>query len=55
MDVFNEIIKNSGLSLLSTLHKNLVLLLFSVIIVTLFAMLIILLGYGSQMTIQFGY
>ncbi len=55
MDVFNEIIRNSALSLLSTLYKNLVLLLFSAIIVTLFAMLVILLRYGSQMTLQFGY
>ncbi len=55
MDVFNEIIRNSALSLLSTVYKNLVLLLFSTIIVTLVSMLVILLRYGSQMTIQFGY
>lgn len=55
MDVLNEIIRNSALSLLSTLYKNLVLLLFSAIVASLFAMLIILLRYGSQMTMQFGY
>ena len=55
MDVFNEILRNSALSLLSTVYKNLVLLLFSTIIATLVSMLVILLRYGSQMTIQFGY
>jgi len=55
MDVLNEILKNSALSLLSTVYKNLILLLFSAIVVTLLATLVILLRYGSQMTLQFGY
>jgi len=55
MDVLNEILKNSALSLLSTVYKNLILLLFSAIVVTLLAMLVIILRYGSQMTLQFGY
>lgn len=55
MDVFNEIIKNSALSLLSNTYRNIVLLVFSIIMVTILSMLVILLRYGSQMTLQFGY
>jgi len=55
MDVLNDIIRNSALSLLSAGYKNLVLLLFSSIVVGLFIMLVTLLRYGSQMSVQFGY
>ncbi|MFD0797645.1 hypothetical protein ACFQZJ_09245 [Maribacter chungangensis] len=55
MDVLNDIVRNSALSLLSNLYRNLVLLLFSSIVVGLFAMLVTLLHYGSQMSVQYGY
>ncbi|MEO0528523.1 MAG: hypothetical protein AAFZ89_14925 [Bacteroidota bacterium] len=55
MDVINEIIQQSAIGPLSKWYKSLVLLLFSTIVTVLMAMLVILLKYGSQMSIQFGY
>jgi len=55
MDVINEIIQNSAIGPLSRTYKNLVLLLFSTIVSILFTMLVVLLTYGPQLTIQFGY
>lgn len=55
MDVLKEIMNNGPLGLLSFWSKSLVLLLFSAIVSTLLTMLIILLIYGNQIPIQFGY
>ncbi|MGB5820569.1 MAG: hypothetical protein WBG90_13885 [Saonia sp.] len=55
MDVINEIISQSAIGSLSKWYKSLVLLLFSSIVTVLMTMLVILLKYGSQMSIQFGY
>lgn len=55
MDVINEIIQNSAIGPFSKLYKSMVLLLFSSIVTMLGAMLVVLLTYGSHMTIQFGY
>lgn len=55
MDVIKEIIQNSAIGPLSKLYKSMVLLLFSTIVTMLGAMLIVLLKYGPQMTIHFGY
>jgi len=55
MDVINEIMEKSALGALSSWTKSLVLLLFSAIVITLTTMMAILLTYGSQMSIQFGY
>lgn len=55
MDELNEIIRNSALSLLSSFYRNLVLLLFSCIVVGLFVMLITLMRIGSHQSVQFGY
>jgi len=55
MDVINEIIEKSALSALSIWSKSFVLLLFSTIVLTLMTMLGVLLLYGSQIHIQFGY
>jgi len=55
MDVINEIIQKSALGELSNVYKSFVLLLFSSIVSTLLTMLVILLKYGPNMTVQFGY
>ena len=55
MDVFKEIVNNGPLGLLPFWSKSMVLLLFSAIVSTLFTMLLILLVYGSEVSIQFGY
>ncbi len=55
MDVIKEIMQNGPLGLLPVWSKSLVLLLFSAIVATLATMLMILLRYGSEISIQFGY
>lgn len=55
MDVIKEILNNGPLGLLSIWSKSMVLLLFSVIVSTLLTMLIVLLRYGNEISIQFGY
>ena len=55
MDVIKEILNNGPLGLLSFWSKSMVLLLFSAIVSTLFTMLTILLIYGHEISIQFGY
>ncbi len=55
MDVVKEIIQNSAIGPLSKGYKSLVLSLFVSIVGTLLTMLVILLRYGFDMNIQFGY
>ncbi len=55
MDVVKEIIQNSAIGPLSNGYKGLVLSLFASIVGTLLTMLVVLLRYGPEMTIQFGY
>jgi len=55
MDVIKEILNNGPLGLLSFWSKSMVLLLFSAIVSTLLSMLTVLLVYGSEISIQFGY
>lgn len=55
MDVIKEILKYGPLGLLSFWSRSMVLLLFSAIVSTLLTMLTILLVYGNEMSIQFGY
>ncbi|WP_165395210.1 hypothetical protein [Flagellimonas allohymeniacidonis] len=55
MDVIKEIIENSAAGPLSKGYKTLVLSLFASIVCTLFTMLVVLLSYGSNLNIQFGY
>nr|WP_299342867.1 hypothetical protein [Allomuricauda sp.] len=55
MDVFKEIFENSAAGPLSKGYKTLVVSLFASIVCTLFTMLVILLRYGFEMNIQFGY
>jgi hypothetical protein len=55
MDVIKEILNNGPLGLLSFWSKSMVLLLFSAIVSTLLTMLAVLLVYGSEISIQFGY
>ncbi len=55
MDVINEIIRKSALSLMSKGYKSLVLLLFSAIVSILLTMLMILIIKGPDTIIQFGY
>lgn len=55
MDVINEIIQNSAIGTLSKVYKSMILLLFSTIVTMLGIMMVVLLKYGSHMTIQFGY
>ncbi|WP_164721422.1 hypothetical protein [Maribacter sp. MJ134] len=55
MDVINEILQKSALGVLSNAYKSLVLLLFSAIVTTLLTMLVLLITYGSHITVQFGY
>ncbi|WP_165819389.1 hypothetical protein [Flagellimonas aquimarina] len=55
MDVVKEIIQNSALGPLSNGLKGLVLSLFASIVGALLTMLVVLLKYGPQMSIQYGY
>ncbi|MFT4830474.1 MAG: hypothetical protein ACI815_000108 [Psychroserpens sp.] len=55
MDVINEIIQQSPIGKWPIGYKSAVLLLFLSIVITLFCMLIVLLKYGPNMTIQYGY
>ena len=55
MDVVKEIIQNSAIGTWSNGYKSLVLSLFASIVGTLLTMLVILLRYGPEMNIQFGY
>jgi len=55
MDVIKEIMRNGPLGLLSFWSKSMVLLLFSAIVSTALTMLIFLLIYGNEVSIQFGY
>lgn len=55
MDVIKEIIDKSAAGTLEKGFKALVLSIFASIVCTLFGMLFVLLRYGSDMNIQFGY
>ena len=55
MDVINQIIKDSALGQGQNWLKSLVLAVFASIVVTLFAMLIVLLLNAPHMNISFGY
>lgn len=55
MDVIKEIVQKGPLGLLSFWSKSMVLLVFSAIVSTSLTMLIFLLIYGNEVTIQFGY
>ncbi|SHG31589.1 hypothetical protein [Flagellimonas flava] len=55
MDVVKEIIRNSAIGPFSKGFKSVVLSLFVSIVCTLFTMLVLLLWYGNETTIQFGY
>lgn len=55
MDVIYEIIQQSPIGPLSKGYKRLVLSIFSSIVLTLFAMLLVLLSNASQLTIHYGY
>ncbi len=55
MDVLNLIVRNSSLNGMPNWYKATTLLLFTTIFVMLMCMLAILLAYGPQTTIRFGY
>lgn len=55
MDVMKEILSKGPLGLLSFWSRSMVLLLFSAIVSTLLTMLVLLLIYGNEISIQFGY
>lgn len=55
MDVLNSIIRNSSLKGMPKWYSATALLLFSAIVVSLLIMLSLLLVYGPQINIQFGY
>ncbi|MEX0316004.1 MULTISPECIES: hypothetical protein [Flagellimonas] len=55
MDVVKEIIRNSAIGPFSKRFQGMVLSLFASIVCTLFIMLVLLLRYGSETNIQFGY
>ncbi len=55
MDVIKEIVTKGPLGLLPFWSKSMVLLLFSAIVSTLLSMLVVLLVYGNEISIQFGY
>ncbi len=55
MDVMKEILNKGPLGLLSFWSRSMVLLLFSAIVSTLLTMLVVLLIYGNEISIQFGY
>ncbi|PRX55008.1 hypothetical protein [Flagellimonas meridianipacifica] len=55
MDVIKEIIEGSAAGALDKGLKTLVLSIFASIVFTLFGMLVVLLRYGNEMNIQFGY
>ncbi|QLG46906.1 hypothetical protein [Costertonia aggregata] len=55
MDVLNTIIQNSTLNGMPKWYKATTLSIFMTIVSTLLVMLIVLIAYGSQMTIRFGY
>jgi hypothetical protein len=55
MDVINEILQKSALSEMTKWYRAATLLLFSSIVVLLSVMLVVLITYGPNVTIQFGY
>ncbi|MEM9076274.1 MAG: hypothetical protein AAGC43_04500 [Bacteroidota bacterium] len=55
MDVIKEIINRSAAGALHKGFKALVISIFASIVCTLFGMLVVLLRYGTEMNIQFGY
>lgn len=55
MDIRNDIIQNTALSLFPNLLRSLVLLLFTSIIVLIIGMFLMLFLYGPNGTIHFGY
>ena len=55
MDVINEIIRQSAIGPLSRWYKSLVLSLFSSIVLTCLTMLVLLLTYGVERSLNFGY
>ena len=55
MDVINEIIRQSAIGPLSKWYKSLVLSVFSSIVLTCVATLILLFTYGVDGSISFGY
>ncbi len=55
MDVLNEIIRHSAIGKVPNAFKNLVLMVFSTIVMTLFTMLMVLLIHGPDLTITYGY
>ncbi len=55
MDVLNEVIRQSAIGKVPIAFKNLVLMIFSTIVMTLLTMLMVLLIHGPEMTITFGY
>lgn len=55
MDVINEIIRQSAIGPLSRWYKSLVLSLFSSIVLTCLMMLVLLLTYGVEGSLNFGY
>jgi len=55
MDVINEIIRESPAGRLSKGYKRLVLSIFSSIVLTLFAMLVILLVNAQHLSASYGY
>ena len=55
MDVINEIIRQSAIGPLSRWYKSLVLSVFSSIVLTCVTMLVLLLTYGVERSLNFGY
>ncbi len=55
MDVINEIIKESAIGSWSRTYKGLILSIFSSIVLTLFAMLVVLLANAPHLTTSYGY
>ena len=55
MDVINEIIRQSAIGPYSRWYKSLVLSLFSSIVITCLFTLVVLLAYGAERAINFGY
>ncbi|WP_187269588.1 hypothetical protein [Flagellimonas hymeniacidonis] len=55
MDVVKEIIQNSALGPFSNGFKGLILSLFASIVGVLLTMLVVLITYGPEMSIRYGY
>ncbi len=55
MDVVKEIIQNSALGPFSNGFKGLILSLFASIVGVLLTMLVVLIKYGPEMSIRYGY